>query len=195
MLFIRLLISFVLSAFFILFALTASSEGFESLEGTDLPPSPYSPPQELVFDNTRFIEGGYILLDGEGGCILPPTYPTPKQIKKETQYSVSDEFTIQLSEPPAPIDKPIMDIGKRKDNLRMHEGPQTPIFPNRCLDKMSTKAIISIRFNTDKDGNATNIHIYKSTNSCFNKAAIKAVKSGHYAPNLSLETITFTFVR
>lgn len=59
-----------------------------------------------------------------------------------------------------------------------------PQFPDRCQSRASDEEIVVVQFDVTPDGQTTNIEAIDSTNSCFNRAAIRSVERWKYQPKI-----------
>ncbi len=60
-----------------------------------------------------------------------------------------------------------------------------PRFPAKCLETMEEREDVTLIFDVSKEGKPIKIQVLESTNSCFNKAAINAVKEWTYQPKIT----------
>lgn len=59
-----------------------------------------------------------------------------------------------------------------------------PQFPDRCQSRASSEERVVLQFDVTPDGQTTNIQAIDSTNSCFNRAAIRSVERWKYQPKI-----------
>mgnify|MGYP003700271429 FL=1 len=59
-----------------------------------------------------------------------------------------------------------------------------PQFPDRCQSRASSEERVVLQFDVTPDGQTTNIQAVDSTNSCFNRAAIRSVERWKYQPKI-----------
>lgn len=59
-----------------------------------------------------------------------------------------------------------------------------PQFPDRCQSRASDEERVVLQFDVTPDGQTTNIQAVDSTNSCFNRAAIRSVERWKYQPKI-----------
>lgn len=59
-----------------------------------------------------------------------------------------------------------------------------PQFPDRCQSRASAEERIYLQFDVTPDGQTTNIEAIDSTNSCFNRSAIRSVERWKYQPKI-----------
>ena len=61
---------------------------------------------------------------------------------------------------------------------------QAPEYPTECLGEANEKESVVVAFDVDQDGSLKNILVRESSNTCFDNAAISAVKNWRYKPAL-----------
>lgn len=59
-----------------------------------------------------------------------------------------------------------------------------PQFPDRCQSRADSEEIVVVQFDVTPDGQTTNIEAVDSSNSCFNRAAIRSVERWKYQPKI-----------
>jgi len=59
-----------------------------------------------------------------------------------------------------------------------------PQFPDRCQSRADNEETVVVQFDVTPDGQTTNIEAVDSTNSCFNRAAIRSVERWKYQPKI-----------
>lgn len=59
-----------------------------------------------------------------------------------------------------------------------------PQFPDRCQGRADSEESVSLRFDVTPDGQTTNIEVVDSTNSCFNRSAVRSVERWKYQPKI-----------
>jgi len=59
-----------------------------------------------------------------------------------------------------------------------------PQYPQRCMARASDRESVSVEFDVTPEGNVVNPRVLNSTNSCFNRAAMRAVERWRYNPKI-----------
>ncbi|MEO0879268.1 MAG: energy transducer TonB [Pseudomonadota bacterium] len=59
-----------------------------------------------------------------------------------------------------------------------------PQYPERCQSRAGSLEIVRIRFDVTPEGQTANIEVVDSTNSCLNRAAIRAAQRWKYQPKI-----------
>ncbi len=59
-----------------------------------------------------------------------------------------------------------------------------PQFPDRCQGRAGAEERVSLQFDVTPDGQTTNIEVIDSTNSCFNRSAMRSVERWKYQPKI-----------
>ncbi|MBS3743322.1 MAG: energy transducer TonB [Wenzhouxiangellaceae bacterium] len=59
-----------------------------------------------------------------------------------------------------------------------------PQYPQRCMARADTLESVSVEFDVTPEGTVVNPRVLNSTNSCFNRAAMRAVERWRYNPKI-----------
>jgi len=59
-----------------------------------------------------------------------------------------------------------------------------PQYPQRCMSRARERETVVLEFNVTPDGGVVNPQVIQSTNSCFDRAAIRAVERWRYNPKI-----------
>ncbi len=59
-----------------------------------------------------------------------------------------------------------------------------PQYPERCTSRASAVEIVQVQFDVDPQGQTANAEVVDSTNSCLNRAALRAVGRWKYQPKI-----------
>jgi len=59
-----------------------------------------------------------------------------------------------------------------------------PQYPQRCMSRASDLESVSVEFDVTPEGTVVNPRVLNSTNSCFNRAAMRAVERWRYNPKI-----------
>ncbi len=59
-----------------------------------------------------------------------------------------------------------------------------PQYPERCTSRAGAVEIVQVQFDVDPQGQTANAQVIDSTNSCLNRAAIRAVERWKYQPKI-----------
>jgi len=59
-----------------------------------------------------------------------------------------------------------------------------PQYPQRCMSRARERETVVLEFNVNPDGGVVNPQVIQSTNSCFDRAAIRAVERWRYNPKI-----------
>jgi len=59
-----------------------------------------------------------------------------------------------------------------------------PQYPDRCQTRAGERETVVVEFDVTPDGTTTNIRVIDSTNSCFNREAIRSVERWKYQPKI-----------
>jgi len=59
-----------------------------------------------------------------------------------------------------------------------------PQYPQRCMDRARNTETVVLEFDVTPEGSVVNPEVLESTNSCFNRAAIRAVQRWRYNPKI-----------
>ncbi len=62
--------------------------------------------------------------------------------------------------------------------------PPSVQYPNRCITRAEKTEKISVIFDLTREGKPTNTKIVTSTNSCFNRSALRSMQTARYNPRL-----------
>lgn len=63
-----------------------------------------------------------------------------------------------------------------------------PQYPQRCMSRASDRETVVLQFDVTPEGSVVNAEVLDSTNSCLNRAAIRAVQRWRYNPKIVDET-------
>lgn len=84
------------------------------------------------------------------------------------------------------IDRPVVDqaliSADRDAQPRVRIPPQ---YPGRCMTQSSDREVVTLEFDVTPQGQTTNIKVVRSTNNCFDSAAINAVERWKYKLEMS----------
>lgn len=59
-----------------------------------------------------------------------------------------------------------------------------PQYPQRCMGRADTREAVSVEFDVTPEGSVVNPRVLSTTNSCFNRAAMRAVERWRYNPKI-----------
>jgi len=59
-----------------------------------------------------------------------------------------------------------------------------PQYPQRCMARANNREAVSVEFDVTPDGQVINPRVLETTNSCFNRAAMRAVERWRYNPKI-----------
>jgi len=59
-----------------------------------------------------------------------------------------------------------------------------PQYPQRCMNRAKARESVLVRFDVTPEGTVVNTEVLESTNSCFNRAAMRAVERWRYNPKI-----------
>ena len=59
-----------------------------------------------------------------------------------------------------------------------------PQYPQRCMGRADNREAVSVEFDVTPEGSVVNPRVLSTTNSCFNRAAMRAVERWRYNPKI-----------
>ncbi|MEL6365152.1 MAG: energy transducer TonB, partial [Pseudomonadota bacterium] len=59
-----------------------------------------------------------------------------------------------------------------------------PQYPDRCQSRAEGEEVVVVQFDVTPDGSVVNVEVIETTNSCFNRAAIRAAERWKYQPKI-----------
>lgn len=59
-----------------------------------------------------------------------------------------------------------------------------PAYPDRCQSRAGQEEVILIEFDVTPEGTVTNVKVIESSNSCFNREAVRAAERWKYQPKI-----------
>lgn len=59
-----------------------------------------------------------------------------------------------------------------------------PQYPDRCQTRAKASEAVTLEFDVNPEGNVVNPRVISSTNSCFDRAAMRSVERWRYAPSI-----------
>jgi protein TonB len=59
-----------------------------------------------------------------------------------------------------------------------------PQYPQRCMTRAADREAVTVEFDVTPEGNVVNPRVINASNSCFNRAAMRAVERWRYNPKI-----------
>jgi protein TonB len=109
--------------------------------------------------------------------------PPPPPTVTDTEFR--PEMSVEMGELPD-MSNVDMDIGTGfnpdRDAQPLVRIP--PQYPQRCMTRAADREAVTVEFDVTPEGNVVNPRVINASNSCFNRAAMRAVERWRYNPKI-----------